>query len=104
MPHWPTSSASSRRGWPIPATASDPDQLRIVSQRYRELEPIVAAYHSVSARQGDLAVARELLDTATDDERPHLEHEVDTAIAEIDRLEASCASCCCRATRTPGGP
>ncbi len=71
-----------------PGTASDLDQLRIVSQRYRELEPIVAAYLSVSAREGDLAVARELLDTATDDERPHLEHEVDTAIAEIARLEA----------------
>ena len=44
-----------------PATASDPDQLRSVSQRYRELEPVVAAYHAVTGRQGDLAVARELL-------------------------------------------
>jgi peptide chain release factor 1 len=70
-----------------PATTSDPDQLRIVSQRYRELEPVVAAYHSVTERQGDLDVARELLQTATEAERPHLEHEVDAALGDIERLE-----------------
>src|SRR5688572_3557777 len=70
-----------------PATASDPDQLRTVSQRYRELEPVVAAYHAVVGRQGDLAVARELLQSATDDERQHLELELDAALHDIDRLE-----------------
>jgi peptide chain release factor 1 len=70
-----------------PATASDPDQLRTVSQRYRELEPIVAAYHAFVGRQGDLAVARELLQSATDDERPHLELEVDAALHDIAGLE-----------------
>ena len=70
-----------------PGTTSDPDLLRTVSRRYRELEPIVAAQHALGARQGDLAVARELLETATDDEREHLEEEVDEALGEIERLE-----------------
>jgi peptide chain release factor 1 len=70
-----------------PATASDPDQLRTVSRRYRELEPVVAAYHAVTARQGDLAVARELLQSATDTEREHLDHEVSSALHDIERLE-----------------
>jgi peptide chain release factor 1 len=71
-----------------PEVTRDPDQLRTVSRRYRELEPIVEAHRALTARQGDLAVARELLEHATDDERGHLEGEVDEALTEIDRLEA----------------
>jgi peptide chain release factor 1 len=70
-----------------PVTTSDPDQLRTVSRRYRELEPIVGAFQQLTARQGDLAVARELLDHATEEERAHLEAEVDHALAEIARLD-----------------
>jgi peptide chain release factor 1 len=70
-----------------PDTTSDLDLLRTVSRRYRELEPIVAAQQALGARQGDLAVARELLEHATEDERPHLEDEVDEALGEIERLE-----------------
>jgi peptide chain release factor 1 len=65
-----------------PATTTDPDQLRTVSRRYRELEPIVAAYRAHTARAGDLAAARELLESATADERVSL--EVDLADAESD--------------------
>ena len=72
-----------------PATASDPGRLRIVTQRYRELEPVVAAYHQLLARTDDLATARELLGSATADERPHLDAEVDDAIADIDRIEGA---------------
>jgi peptide chain release factor 1 len=70
-----------------PELANDLDQLRAVAQRYHELEPIVAVQQAMSARQGDLSVARELLDHATEDERPHLEDEVDDALADIERLE-----------------
>jgi len=70
-----------------PDTASDPDLLRTVSRRYRELEPIVAAQHSLGARQDDLTAARELLEHATEEERQHLEDEVDQALSEIERLE-----------------
>ena len=44
-----------------PATTVDPDQLRVVSQRYRELEPLVAAHRAHLARSGDLVAARELI-------------------------------------------
>jgi len=70
-----------------PGTASDPDLLRTVSRRYRELEPIVTAQQALGARQGDLATARELLEHATEDERVHLGEEVDEALADIERLE-----------------
>ncbi len=71
-----------------PTTASDPARLRSVTQRYRELEPVVAAFRELVARNDDLAAARELLDSATDDERPHLDAEVAGALADIGRTEA----------------
>ena len=75
-----------------PSTTSDPHLLRTVSRRYRELEPIVAALEALGGRQGDLAVARELLGHATEEERPHLEDEAVEALAEIERLEAALRS------------
>lgn len=69
-----------------PATLADPDALRRVSQRYRELEPVVAAHAEYRARLDDVALAREMLDTATPDERTLLHGEVDSALAELDRL------------------
>jgi peptide chain release factor 1 len=61
-----------------PRTASDLDQLRSVSQRYRELEPIVDTYRRLTARRGDLDAAREL----------QLADEIDAALTDIDVLEA----------------
>ena len=69
-----------------PATLGDPDALRQVSQRYRELEPIVAAHAAYRARLDDLALAREMLEQATPEERTVLHGEVDDALAELDRL------------------
>jgi peptide chain release factor 1 len=71
-----------------PATSADPDVLRTVSRRYRELEPIVAVYLTLTEREGDLAVARELLGSATESERPHLEGESESAGADIERLQS----------------
>lgn len=70
-----------------PATLSDPAKLREASSRYRELEPVVAAYNAHVARTGDLAVARELLEAASDEERKHLQVEVDEALADLNRIE-----------------
>ena len=70
-----------------PGTAADPSRLRDVTRRYRELEPVVAAYGALLARTADLATARELLDGAVGEERTELDGEVDTALADIDRLE-----------------
>jgi peptide chain release factor 1 len=70
-----------------PAVTSDPDQLRTVSRRYRELEPIVAAFRAHRARSDDLAAARELLGSATDDERGLLQADLDEALGELERLD-----------------
>jgi peptide chain release factor 1 len=70
-----------------PETASDPGRLRAVTRRYRELEPVVAVLRSIHARSADRATARELLEMATGDERAHLDHEVEAASADIERLD-----------------
>ncbi|MDJ0769364.1 MAG: peptide chain release factor 1 [Ilumatobacter sp.] len=71
-----------------PAVTSDADQLRTVSQRYRELEPLVDAYTAYLDRQGDVDAARELGGAASDEERAMLDAEVARAEAERDLLEA----------------
>lgn len=65
-----------------PVTTADPDQLRTVSQRYRELEPLVAAHRRHLARLGDLDTAREMLDDPDPEGRAMAAHEV--AAAERD--------------------
>ena len=70
-----------------PETIADPDQLRTVSQRYRELEPTVQVYAAYEARLGDLGAARELLVDADPADRVMAQSEIDEAATDIDRLE-----------------
>jgi peptide chain release factor 1 len=63
--------------------AIDPGRLRTVTARYRELEPVVAALVRWRERSGDLEVARELLEEATDGERPALHDEIERADADL---------------------
>jgi peptide chain release factor 1 len=70
-----------------PVTTADPEQLRIVSQRYRELEPIVQTYRSLRARADDLEAARELLAGADAADRPLMQAEVDAALVEVAAME-----------------
>ena len=69
-----------------PDTLADPALLRDVSQRYHDLEPIVAAHAEYRARLDDLELAREMLTTASPDERTLLHTEVDSALGELERL------------------
>jgi len=72
-----------------PATHADPSVLRAVSQRYRELEPLVAAWTTYQGRADDLEAARELLGGATaPDDRALAEDEIAEADADLERLEA----------------
>ncbi|MFP5487054.1 MAG: peptide chain release factor 1 [Acidimicrobiia bacterium] len=70
-----------------PATTSDPAQLRRVSQRYRELEPIVAAYASLRSSSDDVETARELLTGAGPDDRVTVQAELDRALADVSTTE-----------------
>ena len=70
-----------------PVTLADPDQLRVVSQRYHELEPTIQVFAAYAARLGDLEAAHELLVGADPDGRLMAEHEITEATTEIDRLE-----------------
>ncbi len=70
-----------------PATHADPAVLRSVTERYRALEPVVAAWHAYEQRTDDLATAHELLgDASADDERELAEHEVAEATSDLERL------------------
>lgn len=70
-----------------PVTTADPALLRTVSQRYRELEPVVQAYESLRARAGDLEAARELLAGADAGDRPAMQDEIDGARDEVAATE-----------------
>ena len=52
-----------------PAVLSDQHALRDAGRRFKELEPIVTAYRSYQAAQGDLEAAKEMAaeSTGTDD-------------------------------------
>ena len=72
-----------------PATHADPSVLRSVSQRYRELEPLVAAWSAYRSRTDDLQAALELLDGATSaDDRDLAGVEVAEAQTDLEQLEA----------------
>ena len=71
-----------------PAVVGDQNRLRDVSRRYKELTPIVAAYRAYRAATDDAAAARELMVDATGEERDQLRAELESAEADLERLEA----------------
>lgn len=64
-----------------PATAADPTELRRVTRRYRELEPVVAALAEHRVLSDDAVAAAELLEMADSSERAGL-------VDELDRIAA----------------
>jgi peptide chain release factor 1 len=60
-----------------PATAADPAELRRVTRRYRELDPVVEALAEHRGLVADAGAAAELLVMADQDERPGLLEELD---------------------------
>jgi len=77
----------------VEARLGDPDVhadhrlVRDLSRRHKELEPIVAAYRQYRQATDDLAMAKEMLEDATGDDRDIVRAEVDGAEATIERLE-----------------
>ena len=71
-----------------PATTGDADRLRAVSQRYRDLEPLVAVHREHLARTGDLDTARDMLDDPDPAGRSMAAEEIADAERDLVRLEA----------------
>ena len=70
-----------------PATHSDPDRLRDLSRRHKELGEIVRAWHELTAAREDVTTGREMLTEASGDERELMRQEVDGSEALVASLE-----------------
>ncbi|MGH9132485.1 MAG: peptide chain release factor 1 [Ilumatobacteraceae bacterium] len=70
-----------------PQRAADPAQLRIVTTRYRALEPLVDALQRQRRRAADRDVARELIVGAGPDDRQLLEIELDAANHDLGAID-----------------
>jgi peptide chain release factor 1 len=71
-----------------PATLTDPDRLRDLSRRHKELGELVKAWHDLTSAREDLATAREMLTDATGDDRELMRQEADESEAQVATLEA----------------
>jgi peptide chain release factor 1 len=70
-----------------PATLTDPDRLRDLSRRHKELGEIVRAWRELQHSRADLGVAREMLTEASGDEREIMRLEVEKAESSVAELE-----------------
>ena len=69
------------------ATHSDPDRLRDLSRRHKELGEIVRAWHDLTAAREDLTTAREMMTEASGDDRDLMRIEVDDTEVRVKGLE-----------------
>jgi peptide chain release factor 1 len=70
-----------------PTLSQDPNELRALSRRHKELETVVRKMHELRAAQEDVAVARELAGEAVGAERDLGRDEQDAAEAKVVVLE-----------------
>ncbi len=70
-----------------PEVLSDPSKLRVLSKRYNDLGPVVAAYREYNARSDDVVAAREMMVDASGSEREMLIAEIDSLTAGLADLE-----------------
>lgn len=70
-----------------PAVLGDQTRLRAESKRYKELGPVIECLRRFRARHDDAAAARELLTEAAPDERELLRDELESAEADLVRIE-----------------
>lgn len=69
------------------SVGADPAELRKVTTRYRQLDPVVAAVRRHRGLLADAEAARELLTEATGDERELLEDELSSVSADLVVVE-----------------
>jgi peptide chain release factor 1 len=70
-----------------PVVLADPDRVRDLSRRHKELGEIVRAWHELIAARDDVATGREMLTDASGDERELMRLEVEEAEALVTELE-----------------
>jgi peptide chain release factor 1 len=70
-----------------PEVVADPQQLRDLNRRYKELGAVVDAYRRYRRRRDDLSTAKELLGEATGDERELARVEIAEAEHDLAGLE-----------------
>ena len=70
-----------------PEVASDQRRFRELSRRHKQLETIVTAFRAYRTAAGDLATAKEMYADAGGEDREMLRGEIDTAEADMARLE-----------------
>jgi len=70
-----------------PALSADPNRLREVSRRFRELEEVVGCWRGLQSAESDLEAAREMFGDSAGDERELAQAEVVQAEQDISRLE-----------------
>ncbi len=70
-----------------PATLSDPDRLRDLSRRHKELGEIVRTWRVLTAARADVSTAREMLTESSGDERELMRQELEEAEAQVSECE-----------------
>ncbi len=86
-PPWSRSTPTSRRASPTPTVAADPAELRRVTTRYRQLDPVVDAARRRRALEADAGAARELLADADGEDRALLDAELAAATRRIAAVD-----------------
>ncbi|HVT41647.1 MAG TPA: PCRF domain-containing protein, partial [Acidimicrobiales bacterium] len=70
-----------------PSTHSDPDRLRDLSRRHKELGEIVRTWRDLTAAREDVAAAREMLTESSGDERELMRQELEESEARVEAHE-----------------
>jgi peptide chain release factor 1 len=70
-----------------PATLSDPDRLRDLSRRHKELGEIVRTWQDLARSREDVVTAREMLTESSGDERELMRKELEEAETGVHELE-----------------
>ena len=70
-----------------PATSADPNLLRELSKRHKELSEIVGSYRQLRSAREDVEVATELYDGAEPDEREEMRGELDRSTQAVSVIE-----------------
>jgi len=70
-----------------PEVLGDQRKLRDASRRYKQMGPLIECIRKYRSTTGNVEAARELLESASADERAPLEDELRDGTAEMERLE-----------------